>query len=562
MRSPSVSMLAAVLTLSSLASPIRQEPAAARVDHPMVRLDVVVSGPGGAAIATLQRSDFELREGGFQRRPDSVEFRSFTRGDPSRRAFAFFLDEFHVRPGVNADLVRRTVADFIDEKLDPDDLVTVVKSSDSVKSLRFTRDRALVHGLIDNFTGRKTDDDPARDRTSRATLREIAERMGALAPDRPVIVIFSEGFARDEDSSTTRITDLGAVLRLASRFHQSIYTFNPEPSGAGPAAETLTWLATQTGGRASKAERFLHGVARLFHDSEGYYALHYRPIALDGAFHGVEVRQKHPHADVLSPAGYWALRDTDWQEVTALSSPNTAIVTRELRRSPLIDTWIGVERNASAGEQVTVTWEPGQSSGVRPDSVRVTARGARGETLFQGQIAAVDDRTGPHPDKARFLVAPGRVEVDIALLDDRGKTVDTTARDFDVPEFRPSARPGPILLTPQIIRTRNRDGTNVASESGASSPLATRTFRRTDRLVVLVPAFDPGGETVRITARLLNRVGGPMGTLVPVGDPTRHDVSVFALPLTSLSAGEYAIDLQGSTSRGTAAERLSFRVTW
>lgn len=306
----------ACVALSASTSPVQlvTHPA---TDSSTVRVDVVVSNPQGHAIAGLQRTDFELHAGGSRQVPISVDYRPFKRGDaspiiteddairaarqPGTRVFAFLLDEPHVSAGANAELVRRTVADFIDEKLDGGDLVAVMRPSDSAASLRFTRDRALAHGVIANFRGRKGDDDLRPGRTVTA-LRELAVRVGNLAPERPLIVVFSEGLARSSPASTGARDDLDDVLRVASRFHETIYTFNPDPGGNADGAETLRRIARQTGGRATSADRFLQGVARLFHDPEGYYAVRYRAAEPDGQFHAVEVRTHSANSVVLGPS--------------------------------------------------------------------------------------------------------------------------------------------------------------------------------------------------------------------------------------------------------------------
>src|SRR6185436_10218635 len=91
---------------------------------PMLRLDVVVTDDLGGAIRGLRAADFSIREGGTARPVETAEFRwipsdyfgvgtpILTRADeerearqPGARVFAFLLDEFHVRPGVDSHAV-------------------------------------------------------------------------------------------------------------------------------------------------------------------------------------------------------------------------------------------------------------------------------------------------------------------------------------------------------------------------------------------------------------------------------------------------------------------------
>ena len=167
------------------------------------------------------------------------------------RVFAFFLDEFHVSPGASTDRVRDALARFVDEKLRPQDLAIVMRPLDSVTAIRFTRDRARLHGAIAGFTGRKGDYAPrtpfeeqyigrapatvstARRQIVNAGLRELTMRMGELNADRGVVVLVSEGFPRDSPSPRGRIQDLQGVVRASSRFHLAVYTINPAGSGRG-----------------------------------------------------------------------------------------------------------------------------------------------------------------------------------------------------------------------------------------------------------------------------------------------------------------------------------------
>lgn len=97
-----------------------------------IRLDVVVSDRLGHALLGLTAPDFQVIEDGIARPVARVEFRRrggpdppFTETDqdaertarqPGTRVFAFFLDELHVS-APDADLVRKTIAAFIEENL-------------------------------------------------------------------------------------------------------------------------------------------------------------------------------------------------------------------------------------------------------------------------------------------------------------------------------------------------------------------------------------------------------------------------------------------------------------
>jgi VWFA-related protein len=235
------------------------DPPAPQATAPSVRIDAVVTDPQGGAIVGLRASDFELREEGSSRPISAAEFRwvprhstvdvlpIHTRLDeeraarqPGTRVFAFFLDEFHVSPGASADRAREAVASFLDEKMYERDLAAVIRPLDSVSSVRFTRDRSVLHGSLDGFTARKGDYAPrttmeeqrigrdpavgraARQQIVRARLRDLGVRLGELSPDRAVIVLVSEGFPADTSAPDGRMSDLQGLVRASSKFHFSI----------------------------------------------------------------------------------------------------------------------------------------------------------------------------------------------------------------------------------------------------------------------------------------------------------------------------------------------------
>ena len=215
---------------------------------PLIRLNAVVTDRQGHPIQGLGVSDFQVLENGVFRPIRRAEFRGIRRhspfaelpivttlveqraaGEVATRVFAFFLDEFHVSPGASTELVRDAVASFVDEKLFARDLAAVVTPLDSVRSMRFTRDRALLHGAVAGFSGRKRDLAPrtafeetylgrepskviaARQQITCDRLRELALRLGDLKAERAVIVLMSEGFAADSGAAGVLASQLEAV---------------------------------------------------------------------------------------------------------------------------------------------------------------------------------------------------------------------------------------------------------------------------------------------------------------------------------------------------------------
>lgn len=584
------------------------QPAAAENDAPAVRIDVVVTDARGRPVTTLRPGDFELVESGAPRPLASVELRTVpvaggdpipiqTEADaqraarqPGTRVFAIFLDEFHVTAGPSSDRLRSALHRFVDEQLRPQDLAIVMKPLDPVTSIRFTRDRALLHASIDSFAGRKGDFAAltrfeemyigrapaavaaARRQIVTAALRELTMRMGELQADRGVVVFVSEGFTRDTSPSgrPSRIADLQGVVRAASRYHVAVYTANPalpdEDRSAAPergrATATLQWLASESGGRATlDANALSTGLERLGTDLASYYVLTFQPTQTDGRFHAIEVRTRRREALVQARSGYWSPLGSEWRTMVAntakIASP---LASRPLHKSNVIDTWIGLLPVPGGQTRMVITWEPRTRGLAAAEVVAVHAKTTSGTVLFDGRIARVGSDGAVPPDSARFEVPTGRVELDMAIYDMEGKLLDSDVRDFDVPDLGAQKR-GPVLLAPEVVRARTLRDFNSASADPDAAPSSVRTFVRADRLLIRVPAFDTSGAAVQVTAKILNAWGQAMRDIEAIAATPRDGVAQFALPLSWLVPGQYQIEVQGTNANGAVKERVAFRVS-
>ena len=89
-------------------------------------------------------------------------------------------------------------------------------------------------------------------------------------------------------------------------------------------------------------------------------------------------------------------------------------------------------------------------------------------------------------------------------------------------------------------------------------PTVDREFSRTERLLVRFDAYAGDNSTPAVTAKLLNRTGQSMAD-VPVqsvvGKPFQID-----LPLASLGAGQYLLELDAKTASGAAQQMIAFAI--
>jgi hypothetical protein len=115
-----------------------------------------------------------------------------------------------------------------------------------------------------------------------------------------------------------------------------------------------------------------------------------------------------------------------------------------------------------------------------------------------------------------------------------------------------------------VLRTRTaRDFADISQKADAI-PVASRTFSRTERLLIRVPVYGPGDSAPNVTARLLNRRGTPMRRLGVITGPLPAGTIQFDLPLASLAPDEYRVELTAANPTGPkdeAKEMIAFRVT-
>lgn len=562
---------------------------------PPIRIDAVVTDLSGKPILDLRAGDFELRENGVVQPIGAVELRAISRNaeadttpiasasdqeraarTPGTRVFAIVLDEYHVGAGLPSERVRASLIRFVDDHIGPGDLAIVVKPLDSVTSIRFTRDKDVLRASIAAFAGRKGDYAPrsgfeeqyigrapaavevARTQIMSSALRELAMRLGELRADRGVIVLVSEGFSRTPPPNVRqmRVPDLQALVRAASRFHLALYGFNPADRSADGdgQADTLEWLAAQTGGQAVLDGQALDaGLRGMASDLDAYYALTYQPAQADGRFHAVQVIAKRKDAQVRTRPGYWAPLGSELRAL--LDPPAVPIARRALRRSTAINAWTGVSRGADGRARLSVTWEPRAG---QPHAVRISAKTSGGQSLFEGEIAAAGASTTGTADLAVFDAPQGRVELDMAILSMAGAVLDTDVRDVDVPDLSARAK-GPIILTPEIVRARTAPEFRTLSSDPSAAPTPSRAFTRADRLLIRVPVWDPAGGSVQVTATVTNAIGGSMRA-IDRSDRPGDDRARFELPLAWLAPGAYQVVLTAKSEAGEAREAVRFAV--
>ncbi len=547
--------------------------AAAQQDAPRprpVRIGAVVTDAAGRPLADLKPSDFVLRSGGVVQAIDKVEFRTPAADEPGR-AFALFLDEFHVTAGPASDRVRRTVRQFMDAHVRAADRVVVMKPLDSQLEIALTRDAAVWRRAIETFEGRAGDYTPRTPfeeqyigrappivETSRAqivtsALRALVTHLGEASAARSAVAFVSEGFAAGGRSDRERrLPDFQSIVRVATRANVAVYALSPSavvpPGEADGVAERMKSLAAETGGEMAAGTEMAAALARMSRDLDTYYVLTFTPSEPgEGRFHRFELTSKRRNAVVRASSGFWT--PVSPAAVARYEAPRPM---RTLRRSALIQSWYGLSRLADGRMRLRVTWEPAPRKPLpgrrEPNAVVVRAAKAGGAALFEGKVGAAE--------LAEVVVPAGRVELDLTIVAADGTELDRETRDVDVPA---ADAPRASVLAPEIIRARTLREFQAATRNPAAAPTPSRAFRRSDRLIVRAAAHQAEASLPTVTARLLNRWGQPMRDLEIIDGPGSGVVQ-FALPLAWLVPGEYEIELRTAQPGGAASLKIPVKV--
>ncbi|MEO6239464.1 MAG: hypothetical protein ABIQ52_20905, partial [Vicinamibacterales bacterium] len=223
--------------------------------------------------------------------------------------------------------------------------------------------------------------------------------------------------------------------------------------------------------------------------------------------------------------------------------------------------WSGITRATDTAGRVVVTWKPGSTGGIaRPAAARVALKATtpEGAVLFEGMLSPM--RTGGVADatatnRAEFDAPSGRVQLDMTILGIAGDKLDVDVRDLEVPATKSAV---PLLLPAMLMPTQSAREFRAVIADADPAPVPGREFRRTERLVIRVPAYAAGAR-VAVTARLLNRLAQPMRDLDAL--PDAGGIAQFDLPLAPLAPGEYYLLFTVAGPSGPIDQRVGFRVT-
>jgi VWFA-related protein len=458
-----------------------------------------------------------------------------------------------------------------------------------------------------------------RNQVSLSAVKSLIVHMGSLKEGRKTLILVSEGYsmlpppqmrnanaqlpgfgnpnafnpqAGVNDINEERAqwsagldmqTELREVYDVANKNNVSIYAVDPRGlpgfefdinEGVGlqtdtkylaSTQDTLRTLAENTDGRAIVNRNDLAvGMKQITKDASAYYLIGYNSSQApsDGKFHEIKVRVKRPGVQVRARKGYWALTQEQTKTALAPAKPSVpkpveaalASVSRPGRAS-VVRTWVGTSRGDNGKTKVTFVWEPlpkalGEKPGTHEDPAKVTlmAIAPDGSPIFRGAV----------PSKVSFDAPPGKIQLRMSVTGAASQTLDSETRELAVPDLTSTQN---TIGTPAVYRARTPRELQQIKGDPEAVPIAAREFSRTDRLLIRVPAYGPGGSTPALSIHLLNRAGSPMSEL-PVTAGPAPGLSQIDLPLAALAPGEYVVEIKATGGDGgEAKELLGFRVT-
>jgi VWFA-related protein len=355
--------------------------------------------------------------------------------------------------------------------------------------------------------------------------------------------------------------------------------------------DTLRVLADNTDGRAIVNRNDLAaGMKQITRDQSAYYLIGYNSsqAPADGKFHEIKVRVKRPGVQVRARKGYWALNAEQTARATAppkaaVPKPVEAAINSAIARpsrASVVRTWIGTSRGENGKTRVTFVWEPlPKAPGDHPDGreepsrVSLMALGTDGSLVFRGRVpdvavastspaagVAAANASGSAARGAQRVVfdaKPGKVQLRVSVEGSSSQVLDSEVRELTVPDL---TAPQPTLGTPLVLRARTLPELNRLKADPDAIPTASREFSRTDRLVVRVPVYGPGGTTPPLKVHILNR-GGTAMSEVPVTPSTKPGEQQIDLSVSALPPGEYVLEIKTGDQDGDAKELVGFRVT-
>jgi VWFA-related protein len=337
---------------------------------------------------------------------------------------------------------------------------------------------------------------------------------------------------------------------------------------------TLRELSENTDGRAIVNRNDIDvAMKQIMRDSSAYYLIGYNSSQApsDGKFHEIKVRVKRAGVQVRARKGYWALNRDETARALAPAKPSApkpienaiAAATARPSKASVIRSWVGTSRGENGKTRVTFIWEPLPRSpgdrttpGDEPSRVSLMALASDGSPSFRGKVPEAPVTPIRSPQRVSFDAPPGKLQLRVAVEGSGSQVLDSETREINIPDLTSATT---SLGTPEVFRARTLPELNKMKADPDAVPTAIREFIRSDRVVVRVPAYGPGGTTPKLSVHILNRGGQSMNELTAAPAPHGGEQQI-EVPIAGLAVGEYVIEIKATGEGGEATELVGFRV--
>ncbi|HTL01529.1 MAG TPA: VWA domain-containing protein [Vicinamibacterales bacterium] len=392
------------------------------------------------------------------------------------------------------------------------------------------------------------------------TGKPTAAEQDPFAPDYQLCETHRQAFSQLQDEDRFL-----AIMQSANRGNVSFYPIDPRglTTDKQPGVNALRTMAEMTDGLAITEQNIATGLQRVVDDLSSYYLLgYYSPAKPDGKYHRISVRVKRPGVQVRARAGYLAAKAPTVTRSTAPAAPAAPVSDADAAEAHLVSDAIGglsaYARERPIRLQAASGWMAG-TPGVW--AVAEVPRMIGGDDWSKGGSAEVRlvDETGATiaTQEVALPASAGPISARVFLK----PAVPLTPGEYQI---RVRATTTGALPATEMLRIRvalppassgalfNRRNVSTGNREAATADLR---FRRTERIVVLVPA----SSTAAVTARLLDRTGKPMA--IPVTAAIRDEADgshwrAAELALAPLAPGDYLIELSAEGERTLSAVRV------
>jgi hypothetical protein len=219
-----------------------------------------------------------------------------------------------------------------------------------------------------------------------------------------------------------------------------------------------------------------------------------------------------------------------------------------------VDVWVGAARGSGGSTRLLVSWDPTNRYGnSNPASADVELLDDEGKPAGPAQKIEIKRGAGTS-GIATIETRPGPRTLRLTVKSASGDVIDQWRERVQVPSLSGEL----ALATPRFYRARTPFELRALEADPAPTPVASRAFRTTDRVLVEAEVYADAASPVDLTAELLNQAGRSLVTL-PVPAATNGKTRI-ALPLSSLARSTYVLRIHAKSGSIEARQLAPFQV--